>query len=236
MKPGRSLQSVVGFEWEPSRRYKLSVEGYYTDLDNLVVLDMNVTADSRDNTSDDIFKSEGSGHAAGLEIFLQRRIGALTGWVGYTLGRTRRTFPELNGGRSFPPKYDRRHDLSFVLSYRQGPWTWGASLVYATGQAFTPASARYTLRKPATGVFEDYVLPAERNSARLLPYHRLDVSARREMRLFGADTELYVQIFNVYSRRNEWFVQYDTDNPKTEPKVIRQLPIIPTFGFDFRFR
>ena len=235
VEPGRSYQGVVGTEWDPSRRYQLSVETYYTDLANLVVLDNAVAADSDDTRSDDIFKSGGSGWASGVEVFLQRRTGAFTGWVGYTLGWTRRTFPELNGGRTFPPKYDRRHDLSFVVSYQAGKWRLGSNLVYATGQAFTPASARYSLREPTTRSVKDYVLPAERNSARLLPYHRLDASASHEFGLWGLDVEFYLQIFNLYSRRNEWFVQFDTKNPETEPEVVKQLPIVPTLGFNFSF-
>ena len=235
VEPGRSYQGVVGTEWDPSRRYQLSVEAYYTDLANLVVLDNAVAADSDDTRSDDIFKSGGSGWASGVEVFLQQRTGAFTGWVGYTLGWTRRTFPELNGGRAFPPKYDRRHDLSFVVSYQAGKWRLGSNLVYATGQAFTPASARYSLREPTTRSVKDYVLPAERNSARLLPYHRLDASASHEFGLWGLDVEFYLQIFNLYSRRNEWFVQFDTKNPETKPEVVKQLPIVPTLGFNFSF-
>ena len=235
VEPGRSYQGVVGTEWNPSRRYQLSVEAYYTDLANLVVLDNAQAVDSESTRSDDIFKSGGTGWASGVEVFLQRRTGALTGWVGYTLGWTRRTFPELNRGRAFPPKYDRRHDLSFVVSYNLGKWRLGSNLVYATGQTFTPASARYSLRRPTTGSVEDYVLPAPRNSARLLPYHRLDASASREFGLWGLDVEFYLQIFNLYSRRNEWFVLFDTNNPETEPEVIKQLPIVPTLGFNFSF-
>ena len=235
VEPGRSYQGVVGTEWNPSRRYQLSLEAYYTDLANLVVLDNAQAVDSESTRSEDIFKSGGTGWASGVEVFLQRRTGALTGWVGYTLGWTRRTFSELNRGRTFPPKYDRRHDLSFVLSYNLGKWRLGSNLVYATGQAFTPASARYSLREPTTGMVEDYVLPAERNSARLLPYHRLDASASRKFGLWGLDVEFYLQIFNLYSRRNEWFVQFNTNNPETQPEVIKQLPILPTLGFNFSF-
>jgi hypothetical protein len=82
-------------------------------------------------------------------------------------------------------------------------------------------------------VVEDYVLPAERNSARLLPYRRLDLGVRRPVRLAGRPAEAYLQVFNVYSRRNEWFVQYDTDSPATAPKVVKMLPVIPTVGLDF---
>ena len=235
VEPGRSYQGVLGLEWEPSRRYKLTMEGYYSDLTNLVVLDSNVAADSEGDRSEDIFKTNGTGYATGVELFLEKRTGKVRGWIGYTLGWTRRQFAELNQGRSFSPKYDRRHDLSLVLSYRRVKWTWGASFVYGTGQAFTPASARYTLRSPATGIVDDYVLPAARNSARLLPYHRLDLSMRRAFSLWGSDAEFYLQIFNAYSRRNEWFVQYDTDNPNTDPEVVKMLPIVPTFGISFSF-
>ena len=219
VEPGRSYQAVTGVEWTPSPRYQLSVAAYYTGLANLVVEDTEVAIDNEDTRSDAVFKSGGRGWSGGLEVFWQRRSGALTGWVGYALGWTRRTFPELNTGRSFPPKHDRRHDLSFVASYKVGAWRLGANWVYATGQAFTPPSAS----------------PAGRNSARLQPYHRLDVRTCRSFELRGADSEFYVQIFNVYSRRNEWFVQLDSVEPEVDPRKIKQLPIIPTLGFNFAF-
>ena len=219
VEPGRSYQAVTGVEWNPSPRYQLSVEAYYTDLANLVTVDTEVPDDNEATHSEAVFKSGGTGWAKGLEVFLQRRSGALTGWIGYALGWTRRTFPELNDGRPFPPKHDRRHDLSFVASYKVGAWRLGANLAYASGQAFTPPS------EPS----------AQLNSARLLPYHRLDVSTSRSFELWGAASEFYVQIFNVYSRRNEWFLQLDSVEPEVDPRKIKQLPIIPTLGFNFNF-
>ena len=235
--PGRSLQGVLGVDWEPSQRYQASVEGYYTGLKNLVSLDTRVAADGEILTSEDAFVTAGTGYATGVEVFVQRRTGRLTGWIGYTLGWTRRTFAELNGGKAFPPKYDRRHDISFVTSYRRGKWTFGANYVYGTGQAFTPASARYTLRSPAIPDLEtvELVLPAARNSGRLLPYHRMDVSAKRSFRMFGSDAEVYLQVFNVYNRRNEWFVSYDVERPDARPEVVKMLPIVPTVGVNFQF-
>ncbi len=219
VEPGRSYQAVTGVEWTPSPRYQIAVEAYYTDLANLVTVDTELSDDNDATHSEAVFKSGGTGWARGVEVFLQRRTGALTGWIGYALGWTRRTFPELNDGRSFPPKHDRRHDLSFIASYKVGAWRLGANLAYATGQAFTPVSES----------------PVQRNSARLQPYHRLDVSARRSFGLRGTDSEFYVQIFNVYSRRNEWFVQLDSVDPEVDPRKIKQLPIIPTLGFNFSF-
>ena len=235
VEPGRSYQAVAGLEWEPANSYRLSVETYYTDLANLVVLDEEQGENDEQETSEDIFKTGGTGYATGVELFAEKRRGRLSGWLGYTLGWTRRTFPDIDGGRTFPPKYDRRHDVSLTATYRLARWTWTANLVYGTGQAYTPAAARYTLRDPASDRPVDRLLAAPRNTARLLPYHRLDVGMRRTFGLFGADVDFYLQIFNAYNRRNEWFVQYDPNDSTEQPLVVKMLPIVPTFGFDFRF-
>ncbi len=122
-----------------------------------------------------------------------------------------------------------------MAQYRRGKWRFGANLVYATGQAFTPASAQWLLRDAITGDIKTKVLAAERNSSRLLPYHRVDVSAAREFGLFGRPFEAYLQVFNLYSRRNDWFVQYDVEDFTVEPNVVKQLPIIPSIGINFEF-
>lgn len=244
VEPGRSWQIVSGVEWEPSGVYRLSAETYYTDLANLVVLDEEAEENVEQGDSEDVFKTGGRGYATGLELFAEKRGGKLTGWVGYTLGWTRRTFAEIDEGRSFPPKYDRRHDVSMTGIYRFKPvcetcgrWSLNFNFVYGTGQAFTPAAARYTLRDPAAGEPVDRLLAARRNTGRLLPYHRLDLGVRRTLKMFGegVDAEVYLQFFNFYNRRNEWFVEYDPDDSSKSPKVAKMLPVLPTFGFDFRF-
>jgi hypothetical protein len=235
VRPGKSVQFVTGFEWDPNSSYFLSLEGYYTGLSRLVIIDTENVVDIEKPRSKDIFKTEGTGYATGVELFIEKRKGNSRGWLGYTLGWTRRQFNQIDGGRSFPPKYDRRHNISFTATRQMRRWTWSSSFVYGTGQAFTPASARYSLRDPATGLFSDRALAARKNTARLLPYHRMDLGLRRSSTIFGAKGEYYVEIFNVYSRRNEWFVQYDTENPETEPKVIKMLPVVPTFGLNFSF-
>ena len=236
-RPGRSIQALMGTSWSPVREYEFSAELYYTSLSRLLSFDNNVPGDQESFKTEDIFVTEGTGYAAGLELFAQKRLGNLRGWLGYTLGFTRRTFAELNGGKEFPPKYDRRHDISAAMTYTAGSWAYSASFLAATGQAYTPASAKYSLRDPATGQDPDggYVLPSDRNSARLLPYHRLDVSVSRAWRPFGLNARWFVQAFNLYSRRNEWFIQYDSTDPENLPEVVRQLPIIPSLGVTFEF-
>ncbi|MGE5175380.1 MAG: TonB-dependent receptor [Hyphomicrobiales bacterium] len=236
-RPGRSWQAVAGAEWDVSDSVLCSVEGYYTALRDLVQLDNTRAVDAQGTTTQDYFFTGGRGWASGLEVLLRRRAGAVTGWIGYTLGWSRREWRELNGGSPFPPKYDRRHDLAVTAAWNRTKWRYGATFVFATGQAYTPAAARYVLTDPATGTLprDGLLLPGPKNSARLLPYHRLDVSVTRHGSLFGMDADYTLQIFNLYDRRNEWFVQYDTESATTEPKVIHQLPIVPTIGVSFAF-
>lgn len=237
--PGRSIQFAAGLAWEPRPEWNLSFDAYYTDLSELVTIDTRVSSDSADeeNSAEEIFITGGTGYATGVELFAHKRLGELTGWLGYGLGWTRRTFGEVNEGKEFPPKYDRRHDVSLVLTWSHGSWILGFNQLFATGQAFTAASDRYAMRSPALGNarIDDLLLPAPKNSSRLLPYHRMDVSAKRKWRPWGMDLELYLQIFNVYNRRNEWFVQYDFNDEVTEPTVVRMLPILPTIGINYSF-
>jgi len=242
--PSRSWQTVLGAECRPDPAYKLSVEGYYTGLNALVVLNNNQQPEATGLTAADIFFTGGHGYQTGVEFFVERRMGALTGWLGYTLGWTRRKFAQVNGGEMYPPKHDRRHDFNAVGQYRMGKWKFGANVVYATGQAFTPASAQWAIRDAVTGNVQPLVLAAQRNSSRLLPYHRLDVSAARDFRLLGKPAEFYIQIFNLYSRRNDWFVQYNLETDSEDglyqeqyidPTVVKQLPIIPSIGINFEF-
>lgn len=234
--PGRSLQAVVGVERTLSPAWDVSVEGFATKFDELLALDNLANADRTVQTTADAFLQDGTGWSRGAEVLVRRKTGALTGWVGYTLGWTRRRFAELNGGEEFPPKYDRRHDLSVTAGYRTGRWRFGSAFVYATGQAFTPATARYRLRNPATGADTEggRVLAGPRNSGRLGAYQRLDVSITRDFLLLGRPAEGYLQVFNVTNRRNEWFVQYDTEGID-DPEVVRMLPIIPSLGIRFGF-
>ena len=235
--PGQAWHFVIGASWDPAPSYRLSLESYYQRLGNLVVVDNTRAVGGDETRSEDVFITGGKGYATGVEAFVERLSGRLTGWIGYTLGWTRRQFPEVNQGNWYPPKYDRRHDLVISANYRAGRWSFGGNVIFATGQAFTPASARYELRESArTGIREDYFLPADRNASRLLPYHRMDLSVKQDFRLFDRDFQWYLQVFNAYNHRNEWFVQYDTEDEEvTTAEVVKMLPIVPTIGLNYNF-
>ena len=78
------------------------------------ILDMN----SRQPLGDVLVRAAGGGPTA---VSADDGTFRLTGLVGYTLSTTRRRYPDHPGFTdSFPPKYDRLHDLNVVLTQRLG--------------------------------------------------------------------------------------------------------------------
>ena len=124
------------------------------------------------------------------------------------LSRTERQFPDINDGNVFPAVYDRRHDLSVVANYTLSPkWELGGAFIYGTGQAYTPACvALYFIDQ---NLVQDYGI---RNSARIRPYHRLDLSViftpKPDSEAKFVSTWAF-SVYNVYNRRNPFFIYYD---------------------------
>ena len=103
--------------------------------------------------------TEGVGYAYGTELFLNKKIGDFTGWIGYTLAWTRRYFPELNAGIEFYPRYDKRHDISIVLNYEfSNNFNSSATWTYGTGEAFALPVNQFLLLNPALHLLPKTIL------------------------------------------------------------------------------
>ncbi len=179
----------------------------------------------------------GSGRSYGAEFFFKKSKGKLNGWIGYTLAWTERTFPDLNNGKMFYAKFDRRHDASVVVSYDlSSRWTLGATWVYATGNLNTFPERLYVLSNGH--VLEDY--GGQRNNYRLPAYHRLDFSATLKSRPGKKfESSWNFSIFNVYNRYNPYIIYFDTsfqdDTVTIAAKQISLFPIIPSITWNFNF-
>ncbi len=244
IKPGRSVQYVAGFEAEMfNREYLFSVEGYFKNMTNLYEYSDTATFTFEAPIEEQF--SEGRGDAYGIEFFLNKRKGKLTGWIGYTLAWTKRYFDAINNGKPFFPRYDRRHDVSVVLSYALNEhWEFGATWVYGTGQAYTMPTGQYfyppIYSNPHGGnqIFLDYT---EINSYRLPPFHKMDISATYKFMLMNSKSELSLSVYNVYNRLNPFarYVNYEVDNEtgglKPLLKQFTLFPVFPTLSFMIHF-
>ena len=50
----------------------------------------------------------GGGYNYGMELMLRKNRGRLTGWIGYALGWAYRHTAQINDGKPYPAKQDRR--------------------------------------------------------------------------------------------------------------------------------
>ena len=188
----------------------------------------------------------GDGRSVGVEVLVERRRGRLTGWLGYTLSRATRTFPDLDGGAPFRASSDRTHDLSLVGRYRLSPTlSLQGSWVYTTGQAVTlPVGDVYTCWEGGAGLESScgvYTAYGPRNGARLPAYHRLDLAVRLE-RLDGR-LAFSAGLTNAYNARNPFNVtgtrggtsflgrEYD----ERYLRGVTLFPVLPFARVDLRF-
>jgi len=242
VKPSRSVQGSLGMEAQfYEGEYLFTTEVYYKSMSNIYEYKDNAEFSFWVPLEDQFVK--GMGEAYGIELFLNKRIGNFTGWIGYTLAWTRRKFDALNDGKWFSPRYDRRHDISVVLTFKfSETWEFSAAWVYGTGQAYTMPTGVYSMPvdDDDTYTYEFYRF-TERNGYRLPSSHRLDVNIANNTQIFGIDSQIYLSIYNLYNRHNPfaWYIsdEWDEDGSNSR-KVVKQItlfPIIPTFGINFNF-
>ena len=219
--------------------YETSVEVYYKEMENLIEYKEGILPEDNTNSSSDDSFVFGDGNSYGIEFLIKKNKGRTTGWLGYTLSKTTRYFDEINDGNPFPAKYDRRHDLSFTTTHKLSKkWVLSGVFVYATGNSITLPTERYII---GGNVYTEYT---SRNGFRMDPYHRLDIGATYEA---SKRSSWNFSIYNLYSRKNPYFIYFDLDSPEGEngsiqngnltPKAyqVSIFPILPSITWNFSF-
>ncbi|HUI09822.1 MAG TPA: TonB-dependent receptor, partial [Bacteroidota bacterium] len=227
--PQRADQEEVGyFRNFGDNEYESSLELYYKNMTNQI--DYKNGADLQINPAVESLLVFGRGWSYGAEFLVRKRAGRLSGWVDYTLSRTREQFPLINGGASFPARQDRTHDVNVVAVYDLNErWNLSAVWVYNTGNAVTFPAGNYWVDNRLVPYY------TSRNGYRMPAYHRLDLSATWKI---GERSSLNFSIYNVYDRMNAWaifFRQNSTDPTKTEAVQITLFPIIPSITYNFNY-
>lgn len=229
---GQSTHYIVAVETHPMEGFTFNVDVYYKTLNNINELRNNQV---RARTVADVFFI-GDGEAYGAEFFLQKKIGKLTGWIGYGLGWVFATFDSVNQGARFRPKYDRRHDLKinglFALDEH---WEFGATFMFQSGQSYTGATSQLGGAMPNWEGGLVMVNPSQRWGLRLPNSHQLNLNVNYNTTVWDLPFRVFLDVFNVYSRRDIWFRFYDTTQPIPEVTDVRLLPIIPTVSVELRF-
>jgi TonB family protein len=215
LKDNRAIHYDVGVERQITRNIDFSLEGFYKQLDQLVV------------TS---YLNEGTGRVIGMETLLRYNPDKhFFGWIAYTLSRSTRTEPPDYVERLF--QYDQTHILTVLGSYKLGHgWEFGARFRLVSGNLYTPM----------TYGFYDENVGAQLASTAYPPYgERLPLFDQLDMRVdktwkfrtwkLGA----YLDAQNVYNRSNPEGTGYNYNFTKTS--YIDGLPFLPSLGIRAEF-
>ncbi|MCS7027626.1 MAG: TonB-dependent receptor [Bacteroidia bacterium] len=214
-----------------------SVEIYYKDMQNQVDFKDNSNTFLNPYIEQEVY--QGRGWSYGVELFVRKNTGKLTGWISYTWSKTERRFDRplqvINNGRVYPAKNDRRHNISIVCNYEINKrWLASAIFTYYTGNAVTLPSGKYYLEGNAIALI------SERNGYRMPDYHRLDLSVtwkpQKQKEKWYYDFNF--GLFNAYGRKNVFAYNFYED--KNDPGTIKAEKIylftwVPSITWNFNF-
>jgi hypothetical protein len=252
--PEKSWQVAIGAAKDIfEKNLAVTLEGYYKQTNHvlsyvdgasfLMIDDPTVEGDF--NWEKNV--TSGKGTSYGAELLVQRKTGKLTGWVGYTLSWTWLQFDEINFGKKYFARYDRRHDISVVAIYEpKKDITCSATWVFGTGNAITMPLAEYTVtpHEPASAILNGppNYLPGfqvseygGKNSFRMAPYHRLDFGVQFHKKKKHYERTVELSVYNLYNRKNPFFYYIGNEGNQRVLKQISLFPIIPSISYSVKF-
>jgi hypothetical protein len=192
LKSERSTQLMLGYSRHLRTDLRFSAEGYYQQLDDLIVYDDRTT-----NTATNI----GEGSASGVDLMLAKRMSR--GWsASATYSFSRARHDDKLGEGSYASDWDRPHAFGIVGAWQPSDrWTFSAKWKYASGRptnAFIVHSdvlgeegpVRYSKELTST------------NAERLPVYHALSLRVDYQRRFGPLSMVSYLDLLNVYGRKN----------------------------------
>lgn len=233
--------SVGYFQAIANNKLFFSVETYYKWMKHQVEFRDGANVFGNPKLENDFVYGDGT--AYGVETYIEKKNGRTTGWIGYTLSWTTRTFADINDGKPFKPRYDRRHDVSLVFIHKfSKKFSLSGNWIFGSGAYITVPVGRYVFQDQA-GRQPRTITPvySERGNYQLAPVHRLDLSLVMALKSKKGSQDLSFTIYNVYSRRNPFYIQFKEANNKAgyvtaiEPTLVSLFPILPGITYNFKF-
>ncbi len=228
-----STHYIAGFTFE-TKEWIFDAEAYYKDLRGLTQYSLRIQPSRQViNYSENFF--QGTGYVRGIDLLLQKKYGALNGWVSYTLGEVVNNFP-VYGVNNFYADNDVRHELKVVGIYKFKSWDFSATWIFASGRPYTSPEGGYQTVL-LDGTAQQYINVSDKNSVRLPEYHRLDIAATYNWKSGkGAARAISLSIFNVYDRANVWYKQFTVQSGNVIVNNVNYLGITPNLSVIWRLK
>jgi hypothetical protein len=212
--------------------FETSIETYYKSFQNQIDYVNGAQLNLNANVESQLLY--GIGRAYGVELFIKKKYGRFTGWVGYTLSRTERKINGINNDNWYAATQDITHYISAVGIYELNKkWTASAVFVYYTGNAVTFPSGKYEVNGQVVFYY------TERNGYRMPAYNRLDLGFTYQAKKTEKfESSWNFSCYNAYGRENSYSItfQQDPNNPaKTQAVLTYLFRWVPSITYNFKF-
>ena len=246
VKPLICNQYAIGyFRNFDENTYETSVELYYKKLKNIVEYRDGAKILLNNTLETDLLNA--SGYNYGIEFYLKKNTGRLTGWTSYTYSQSMRhtsstyTEDKINGNRYYPSTFDKPHNLVInATMHLTRRWRLAGTFNYSTGKPITLPELKYDFGG------RQYVYYSDRNKYRLPDYHRLDIAITYDetlkLKQFWKGSWTF-SIINLYGQKNPYSVFYKSTS-QLESQFYQKFNLykmyiierpIPTFTYNFTF-
>jgi hypothetical protein len=180
----------------------------------------------------------GEGNVYGVEVTVDKRYGALTGSLRYSISWATNRFDELNEGKPFRPRFDRRHELYATLSYTpRADWNVGMMCLLSSNEflSFTPTGVQISATSDGRSglAFADakYAEPYDLNGGRLPGFQRLELRVQHRTSVWGAPMEATLRLMNGYGLVDPfvWEVRQQRDDRLKWRARFDAPPLFPLY-------
>lgn len=226
--PEKSLQESIDLSFSLGRHHA-SVGGFYKMLDDIVYYKYaeNLFSGGMAAWEDDV--AQGKGTSYGFELLYAYQFKDVYTRASYTWSKTdRRAFEDINGGKPFNARFDRRHVMNIMMQWKG----LNTSFVLQSRQWENSGPKEYTMH--VIGGHEWVAEYFNGINTFLMPMvMRLDIGYQFEFQTEKLHHELNVGVCNVTNHFNPFMLYFDS---KTEQWTqIALLPIMPTFSYSMNF-
>ncbi len=188
------------------------------------------------------------GRSYGIELFLRKDNGWLTGQISCAWQHNRITI----GERTKRPQWDRPLALKGTVGLRLGrTWIFSLAAVHSSGALYHPITGWFMAAgqqensgaaTPDHEFFTEYYIENQTQDARLPAYFRLDIALRKHYQSRFFDWTLYVQAQNLTFHQNglriDWQDRFrlKSNAPQNNDGIDLALPVLPSVGIEFRLK
>ena len=189
LKPVVMRQFTAGYGYAV-KNISFSVEAFFRKSNHIIDFKNNANLFLNNCIEDDI--AQGKSTSYGLEFYISKNQGNLSGWTSYTLSRARNKIDNIQK-TTYKPVYDRPHNLKVYLNYKVNKkWSLSTTFSYCSGMNITVPIGKYDIQGVALYIY------TSKNSYRAPAFHQLDLSTSYQTK----KGTLSFSVINIYNRKN----------------------------------